>query len=556
MAKTGERALSFWGWGWADKFPDDDARRGIAVQVAALLGFDGLVPHAPPTLESAKVPTPRVSVPEALGAFCTNDREQRIRHTYGRSYRDLVRGFSGDFSPAPDLVAHPRDEDDVALLLQWAAATKIAVVPYGGGTSVCGGVEADFGASGGRYHGTVSLDMTRLDRVLEVDRTSRAARIQAGAKGPQLEAQLAEHGLTLRHFPQSFEFSTLGGWLATRAGGHYATLYTHIDDLVESMRMVTPTGIWESRRLPASGAGPAPDRLVLGSEGIFGVITEAWMRVQQRPRYRASASVHFGGRVQGGANDEAISYARAVDATRAIAQAGLHPTNCRLLDAREAALNFVTGPENQEGSHVLILGFESADHACDAWIDRAVAIAASHGGVVPRGVVKKDDGAKTEGAGAASTWKAAFLEAPYLQSVLVSLGAVVDTFETACTWDAFPKLHAEVHRAVTEAMKEQCGGGRLSCRFTHVYPDGPAPYYTFIAPSRAGMQLEHWWAIKRAASDALMRCGATITHHHAVGRLHRPWYERERPDTFARVLRAAKNEVDPASIMNPGVLIE
>ena len=217
-----------------------------------------------------------------------------------------------------------------------------------------GGVEA--GLVDDSYAGVVTIDLTRLDRVLEVDDVSRAARIQGGALGPALEEQLRPHGYTLRHFPQSFEFSSLGGWLATRSGGHYASVYTHIDDLVESIRMVTPGGVMESRRLPGSGAGPSPDRLALGSEGTLGVITEAWMRVQDRVRFKASAGVHF------------ADYADGVAATRAVAQSGLFPTNCRLLDATEA----MVAAGVQDGSTLLVLGFESADHPVDAWIERAV----------------------------------------------------------------------------------------------------------------------------------------------------------------------------------------
>ena len=385
----------------------------------------------------------------------------------------------------------------------------------------------------------MSLDLGKMDRVVSVDPISRAALVQAGATGPVLEQQLAAHGFTLRHYPQSFELSTLGGWLATRAGGHYATLATHIDDFVESIRMITPRGPWESRRLPASGAGPSPDRLALGSEGILGVITQAWMRVVPRPRWRASASVQY------------ASFSAGADACRALAQSGLYPTNCRLLDAREAMLHGVAS----DGANVLLLGFESADHELGPWMDRALAIAKEHGGACPNGAAFADDGEKAR-ANEATSWRRAFLDAPYLQSALVTLGVVVDTFETACTWDAFPDAHAKVKRAVIDAMTKECGGGVVTCRFTHVYPDGPAPYYTFVAPGREGRELEQWAAIKRAASDALSAAGATITHHHAVGRVHRPWYDRERPEPFAEALRGAKRALDPMAVLNPGVLID
>jgi len=365
-----------------------------------------------------------------------------------------------------------------------------------------------------------------MDRVLEVDAGSRAARIQAGATGPRLEEQLREHGLTLRHFPQSFEYSTLGGWIATRAGGHYATLHTHIDDFVESLRALTPRGWWESRRLPGSGAGPSPDRMLIGSEGILGVITEAWMRVQDAPRFRESAAVLFD------------SFESGAQAVRALSQSGLHPSNCRLLDPGEAALTGAA-PDDQA---LLVLGFESADHELGPWMARALELCADHGGR-PR-----ERRGESEGA-----WRDAFLQAPYLRDTLVAAGILAETFETAITWDRF----AELVDGVREGIRELLGGeGTVTCRLTHVYPDGAAPYFTVLAPARRGHELEQWAALKEAASEAIVAAGGTITHHHAVGRDHRPWYDRQRPDQFAAALRAAKSAVDPAGILNPGVLID
>jgi alkyldihydroxyacetonephosphate synthase len=521
------RRRSFWGWGWEDRSPDALALEKLARRVSGALG--GELRAAPaPSLEAARVPPSKLEVPAALAAFCTADREARIRHTYGRSWRDVYRGFCGDFSPAPDLVAMPRGEEDVAQVLAWAEGARVAVVPYGGGTSVVSGVEP---AVGDGYRGSLSLDLSRLDRVLEVDTVSRAARIGAGATGPGLEAQLVPYGLTLRHYPQSFEFSTLGGWIATRAGGHFATLYTHIDDLVESVRMVTPRGIWDSRRLPASGAGPSPDRLALGSEGTLGVITEAWVRLQARPTWRGQASVRFG------------SFEAAVAALRDIAQAGLYPANCRVLDPQEAFLHRVA----DDGSAVLLLAFESADGPRDAWLGRALAIAAGHGGVSAGGA---------GGGGDQESWRVAFFEGPYLLNGLVQLGVVADTFETACTWDRFGALHEGVTARMLEALQAVCGGGALSCRITHAYPDGLAPYYTFIGLGRGAHALSQWEQLKQTASDALLDFGGTITHHHAVGRLHRPWYDRQRPEPFARALSGAKRALDPEWILNPGVLVD
>jgi alkyldihydroxyacetonephosphate synthase len=420
-------------------------------------------------------------------------------------------------------------------VLDWCSAEQIAVIPYGGGSSVVGGVEPRLAGP------AVSLDLGALAALVEVDPVSRAARIQAGALGPHLEAQLRPHDLTLRHFPQSFEFSSLGGWLATRAGGHFATLYTHIDDLVESLRVVTPIGISESRRLPASGAGPSPDRLFLGSEGALGVITEAWLRVQPRPRWRAQAAVRFG------------SYPEAVAATREIAQAGLYPANCRLLDAAEAFLNAGTSVTGG----VLVLAFESADHPVGTSLARAVDICRDHGGDIPEGMqeVGPSD-VRDGGGGAAGDWRAAFLRMPYQRDALARRSMIVETFETACTWDRFDELHASVLAAATDAVTRVAGAGLVTCRFTHVYPDGPAPYFGVYAAGRWGSTVAQWDEIKAAVSEAIAVAGATITHHHAVGRDHRPWYDRQRPDPFAAALRAAKRALDPAGVLNPGVLID
>jgi alkyldihydroxyacetonephosphate synthase len=356
-----------------------------------------------------------------------------------------------------------------------------------------------------------------------------------------LEEQLREHGLTLRHFPQSFEYSTLGGWIATRAGGHFATLETHIDDLVESLRAITPRGSWESRRLPGSGAGPSPDRLLIGSEGILGVIADAWVRVRPRPQFKASAGVTFD------------DFSRAAEAIRAIAQSGLHPANCRLLDASEAEL---TGA-GDGSAHLLILGFESADHPVDHWMDLALAAAREHGGN-PGEVRTSGDGDDAVGA-----WRGAFLLAPYLRDTFVACGVLSETFETAITWDRFEEFQATVMEATRRAVAEVSGvsaegpgAPRVSCRLTHVYPDGAAPYFTVLAPAIRGGEVEQWDEIKAAVSEALIDGGGTITHHHAVGRDHRPWYDRQRPTPFAAALRAAKAELDPAAMLNPGVLID
>ncbi len=529
--RSGQRRRSHWAWGYEDELASEDEQRQIAELTAAAAGI--ALPgdlERPVPLERGRLPEPRLTAPARLAEICSQRPHDRALHAHGMAYRDLIRAFRGRFDHVPDLVARPRDEHDLEELLSWCGGERVALIPFGGGTSVVGGVEPRAGPG---YAGTVSVDLSLLSRVLEVDPVSGAARIQAGAAGPVLNAQLAAHGLTLRHFPQSWEFSTLGGWIATRAGGHYATGATHIDDLVESVRAITPAGRWQSRRLPGSGAGVSPDRMLLGSEGILGVITEAWVRVQRPPVYRAAASVRFGSLLAG------------AEAVRGITGSGLFPANCRLLDPAEAALS-----AGGDGKHALLmLGFESAGHEVAPLLAAALKVAGSHGG--------SWDEVRAREPGQRGRWRDAFLRMPYLRNAFPAVGLIAETFESAVTWDRFPAFHESVTGAVAAAARQVCGSAAaVTCRFAFAYPDGPAPYYTVLAPGRRGEEAGQWDAIKAAASAAVLAAGGTITHHHAVGRDHRPWYDQQRPEPFAVALRAAKAAVDPHAILNPGVLID
>ena len=529
------RQRKFWGWGYEDEDLGAEERQALAVILAGRFGLDSLPVLEPPTLAEIELRRPRLKPPSSLAHLCSDSKEERAGHTYGKSFRDVVRAYRRDFSNPPDLVALPADEEDVRRLLDWCSEAGLAAIPYGGGSSVVGGVEPP---PADAFPGVVTIDLRNLNRVLEVDRTSRAARIQGGALGPDLEAQLKPHGLTLRHFPQSFELSTLGGWIATRSGGHFATLYTHIDDFVEAVRVITPAGIVQTRRLPGSGAGPQPERLFLGSEGSLGIITEAWMRLQDRPRFRANVAATF------------ATFEAAVDACRAVSQSGLHPANCRLLDPLEALYNGA-GDGTQA---LLLIAFESADHPLEAWISRAAEVCRDHGGSVPD--VGPSAGAEGAREGSAGAWRDAFIKMPYRRDAIAGMGVINETFETACTWEAFGRFHAGIIGAVTGALAEIGGGaGWISTRFTHVYPDGPAPYYSVTAPATPGQEIEQWQVIKEAASRAILREGGTITHHHAVGRDHMPWYELEKPALFGATLRAAKSVLDPRGVMNPGVVV-
>jgi len=526
---------SFWGWGYDDSQLGAEELSTVRALVEARLGVPCPPPLAPPSLDAVRLPSPCLAPPPALAPIVSQARYDRAAHTYGKAYRDIVRGLDGDFAPAPDAVAYPRTEAEVIAVLAWCDERGLSAIPYGGGSSTVGGVEAR--RDEGR--GAVSIDLGRLGQVLEIDHVSRAARIQGGILGPALEAALRPHGLSLRHYPQSFELSTLGGWIATRSGGHFATLHTHIEDFVEGLRVITPRGVVATRRLPASGAGPSPDRLFAGSEGALGIVTEAWMRLHERPHFRAAATVRF------------RQFLEAAAAARALGQSGLHPTNCRLLDAAEAQANGAgDGTE-----HLLLVAFESADHPLEAWMDRALALCREHGGAHKEGAGRTRTGDEGERDGAAGAWRSMFLRAPYLRDGCCRLGLIAETFETAVTWDRFPAFHASVMEATRAATLRIAGAASVTCRLTHVYPDGAAPYFTVIAPGKPGSQVQMWDEIKAAAGEAILAGGGTITHHHAVGRDHRPWYDRERPDLFAEMLRAAKRAVDPGAIMNPGVLV-
>lgn len=559
LAKTPEPVPSeipkrkFWGWGLADQVVSPDEQKMLGASIAARYEGASIKEVSAPQVSDFDLAAPRIAVPQKLAHIVTDDTEERLIHAYGKSFADCARMLMRHVPNPPDLIAYPRTEEDIAALLDWADGANVAVIPFGGGSSVCGGVEADVGDS---YDAVLIVDMAAMNQVLEIDKVSRAARFQAGIYGPQLEASLKPHGLTLRHFPQSFEFSTLGGWIATRGGGHYASLYTHIDDFVESTRTITPRGLLETRRLPGSGAGPSADRMMIGSEGTLGFITEAWMRLQDRPTFRASAAVSFPSMTRGAA------------AVRALSQSGLFPTNCRLIDAAEAQ----NSGAGDGSSALMVLGFESADHPLGPWMERALELVADHGGQFDVEAVKRsmappkpaastseDDAEHRQGA--AGQWRNAFIRAPYYRETLVGLGVIVDTFETAITWDRFEAFYKGVTEGMEDVIKRVTGReGRVTCRFTHIYPDGPAPYFTFqvlgAEDGNLALMLERWREIKMAANAVVTGLGGTVTHHHSVGRDHRPGYEAQTSELYRTTLAAAKNNLDPKGILNPGVLID
>ncbi len=482
-------------------------------------------PVEEPTLGEIELAPPRLAAAGALTPWMRSDPLARATHTYGQAYRDLVRRLERHFAPAPDLVARPPDEGGIVATLEWADAHDAVVIAFGGGTSVVGGIEAPCDDP----RPVISLDLEAVSGVVEVDTLSLAARCRAGTRGPDLEAALAPRGLTLRHFPQSFEFSTVGGWLATHAAGHYATGPTRIDDAVESLRAVTPRGILETGRHPSWGAGPDPRAWLLGSEGALGIFSEAWLRVVARPTFHARVVARF------------PDVGAGVAAARDVAQSGLRPANARLLDPLEA----VVSGAGDGGSALLLLGCESADHPVDGEMARLRELAADHG-------ASFDDGDRRPDA----RWRDAFVRAPYARDVLVRAGLLVETFETVTTWDQLDALrHAAIGTAEDAVAASGSSGGRVSWRLTHLYPDGAALYVTVLAPARPHDRVGQVDEVRTALLTTLAAVGAPVTHHHAVGRVHQPALAASGPALATALLAGAKSVLDPRGLLSPGVLL-
>lgn len=537
------KPLRFWGWGYDHEELTTDETQLIDAMVKTFFPVD-LTEVSEPQLDEFDLRPPRFDIPANLSHLLSSSTYDRLVHSYGKSFADTARMFMREVPNPPDAVAFPESEEDISAIMEFAQTNNIAVIPFGGGTSVCGGVEADVGD---QYQGTITVDMERFNKIIEVDEVSRTARIQGGMLGPDIDAALKPYGLTLRHFLQSYQFSTLGGWIATRAGGHFATLYTHIDDMVESTRMVTPQGVMQTRRLPGSGAGPSPDRMVIGSEGILGIITEASVRLHSRPKYKATASITFDDFMDG------------VETVRKISQAGLYPTNCRLLDPEES---ISVDPMNPITT--LVVGFESGDHPVDTRMSRALEIAKECKGKFDEKAVvnQSENSAKAEQEEtAADLWKNAFIRLPYYKNHLIRYGIIGDTFETSITWEKFGDFYRGIKSDISSIIKEATGyDGLVSCRFTHVYPDGPAVYISFLAlgdkDGNMKNALDNWCKIKQVANTQVVARGGTVTHHHAVGRDHRGGYEKQMPPLFLTALGAAKESMDPQGVLNPGVLID
>ena len=533
-------------WGWGVDGHDAPLPEAAATMLRAELGVSG-ARLAPPALERIDLPEPALSASartrlvEAVGAqYVRDDRLTRITHAAGRSYPDLVRLRSGCGLAAADAIVFPADHDEVAAVLAVCAEECVAVIPFGGGTSVVGGVEPLRGPLGA----ALTLDLARLSGLTALDPRSQLATFAAGTTGPELERLLGAHGLTLGHAPQSFEFSTVGGWAATRSAGQASTGYGRIDELVVALRAATPSGELATLAVPASAAGPDLRELLLGSEGVLGVITEVTLRV--RPR---TAGQHF----------EAYSlpgFAAGSEALRELEQAGAAPDLARLSDEEETRISLALASRpgatramrayvrarGQRAGCLTILGFDGDPAQVAPRRSRARSILRRHGAIAL-------------GRAPGAAWAKGRFHGAYVRDELMSRGVLVDTLETATTWTALEDLHRDVRAALRGALARRGTPAVVMCHVSHLYPTGASLYFTCLARQQAGAELEQWQAAKAAASDAITRAGATISHHHAVGTDHATWLAGEVGDVGLAALRAVKARVDPAGVMNPGKLL-
>ncbi|MEV4355837.1 FAD-binding oxidoreductase [Nonomuraea sp. NPDC049625] len=521
------------GWG------DPALARELPEQVRALLrDFLGVRAPDVPAVGLESVRLPPVALPEPLlgalagvvgSAYVLTSHEARVRHTRGKSTPDLLRMRAGDGSAAPDAVVLPGSHEEVAELLRLCSAERVAVIPFGGGTSVVGGLTG----SGSGFTGLIALDLGRLDRLLSVDPESLVASFEPGVRAPEAERLLAAHGLTLGHFPQSFEYATLGGFAAARSSGQASAGYGRFDDMVVGLTVATPTGTLDLGRAPKSAAGPDLRQLVLGSEGAFGVITSLRLRVRRAPDERRYEGWRFG------------TFAEGTAAVRALAQEGPLPTVLRLSDETETMIGLAKPDAIGSGGSgcLLIAGYESTPASVSGW-GSAAARQAGAAAVLTR------MGGEPLGAGPGEAWEHGRFSAPYLRDSLLGAGATVETLETAGFWANLPQLYDAVRLALAGAF----GSPLVMCHVSHVYETGASLYFTVVV-AQEGDPVAQWEHAKEAVNAAIVAAGGTITHHHGVGRDHRDAYAAEVGPVGMGILRAVKDRLDPAGILNPGALV-
>jgi alkyldihydroxyacetonephosphate synthase len=533
-------------WGWGNPAAPAELPPHALDFLGGELGISG-ERHPPVALEEVRLPDPslpRKAEPKLVLAvgreWVRSDRESRVTHAAGKGYADLVRLRAGDATSAPDAVVYPADAAEVRAVLDACASDRIAVVPFGGGTSVVGGVEPLRNG----MSAVVSLDLARMARMEGLDEVSLTADFGPGLRGPQVEDALGLSGLTLGHFPQSFEYATVGGWVATRSAGQASTGYGNIEKLVCGLRCTTPDGEIDLPALPSTAAGPGLRQLLVGSEGVLGVITRATLKVRPRPEERRYEGWMF------------RSFEAGAEAFRALEQRGVAPDVARLSDEAETRLSLeLTG----EGSlkqraglrYVRLRGYQ----------DGCIAIAGFEGdrtGAARRAALAarllRRAGGLSLGAGPGRAWERGRYAGPYLRDALLDHGVMAETLETAHEWSRLMDLYRAARSAIAGALEARGTPPIVMCHISHLYPNGASLYFTFLARQEQGAELDQWRAAKVAASDAIVRAGGTITHHHAIGRDHAPWMAHEVGELGLAALRSVKGRLDPAGIMNPGKL--
>jgi alkyldihydroxyacetonephosphate synthase len=535
------RDSKWWGWGDPAAQPElDPAARDVLHE---RIGELRPSPRAG-ELDGFQLP-PAEPLPSALLDAVGEENvftgvEDRVRHATGCGYADLARLRSGRLDAAPDAVLLPADVDAVRRVLDVCAGEGVAVVPFGGGTSVVGGIEPLRGS----HDRLVSLDLARL-RGVEVDARALTARLGAGLRGPEAEAELARHGVVLGHYPQSFEYATIGGFAATRSAGQASSGYGRFDALVSAVRLIAPAGDLATLDTPHTAAGPALRELVVGSEGVFGVIPDVTVRVRPLPRQRRYEAWM------------AESFDAGSEIVRALAQGPGLPDVIRVSDEEETEVSLaLSGPRGVAGT--LFGGYLGLRHRRGGCLV-VVGLEGDEESVARRRALSvrelRRGGAVYLGQAAGRSWEHGRYQGPYLRDTLMEMGAIVETLETSHTWSRLGELHAAVGTAIRESLAAQGTPGLVFCHLSHAYADGASLYFTYIARARQGEEVEQWRRVKQAASEAIVAAGATITHHHAVGRDHAPYMEAEVGGAGLDVLRAVKDQLDPTGIMNPGKLL-
>ena len=530
------KPLNFWGWGYVGEGLNDQQKQHLQRAIEQLIPPSQLQPIAPPNISQLPNHQP-ISTPASSDQVeWYTDLETIAVHSCGKSSFDLARWRAGQWPSMPTAVAFPKTVDGIIEVLEFVDKQNLALVPFGSGSTVTGGVEC-------RNHpnkdGWLSLDLSLLDQCLEIDPISKLAHFQAGVLGPQSDQVLREQGLAMRHFPQSYQFSTVGGWVATRSAGHYATGRCKIEDRLNAVGVCLPNGTYhQTSSFPNSSVGPDPNAIWAGSEGTLGIITDAWLQVVDIPEASAQATLIC------------KSFEQALDVVRLIVQSDLRPTQCRALDPVESMLSAILDPKfTGAGQAIVLLGYEGQDPDwVQTQLDQTIKLIKNNGGDVQ--VKKADPGQRST---QTSSWKSTFFRQPYIRDALLDIGILSETFETATNWRTAMSLYKNVRDELLQKLSEISPNAGVSCRLTHAYPDGCALYFTFFLPSQRDRLVTDWQMLKTFAGNSVNAHHGTASHHHACGRDHMPWANQETPTMWHDSFAAIKQTLDPGNKMNPGV---